>query len=224
MGIWQHQQKKSAFSLSSFSQLDSLQKRPFAENQPKEEKPHSSQEKEKQTNLGHSLSNVAIYNTQTHSENQFPGYIQAKLTVSIPSAAQEMLPTITINPLLSEILNRAPEDQEVKNTETYLHAFGNKSVPRLPREGRDIEVVDGFVEAQAPPAPQGASTFGNINKAPLTGHYHIIPRQTQMPEGLDVIEDKPKTTHHTIFPTQRMEFKEFQQLFSNLSWEYGGKK
>jgi hypothetical protein len=45
-----------------------------------------------------------------------------------------------------------------------------------------------------------------------------------MPPGLGVIADGANT-HHTIFPTQRMQFTAFSDLFMNhLPWTYGGKK
>ena len=109
---------------------------------------------------------------------------------------------------------------------SFLHAFGNMTSPRPPREGRDIPVDrEGFVNAQPEPGQKakGASTFGNVALAPLTGHYHRIPRDTRMPPGLAVIADGANT-HHTIFPTQRMLFLTFSDRFLGLPWKYGGTK
>jgi len=78
--------------------------------------------------------------------------------------------------------------------------------------------------------PKGASTFGDVALAPLTGHYHRIPRQTPMPKGLAVIPDGRDAggvnspTHHTIFPIERMLYLTFSKLFLNLPWTYGGRK
>jgi len=32
-------------------------------------------------------------------------------------------------------------------------------------------------------------TFGDIQYAPLTGHYHKLDKDTLLPEGLDVVAD-----------------------------------
>ena len=109
---------------------------------------------------------------------------------------------------------------------SFLHAFGNMTSPRPPRAETDIPLDgEGFVNAQRERGkrPKGASTFGNVDLAPLTGHYHRIPRQTEMPEGLAVIADGANT-HHTIFPTQRMLFLTFSDRFLGLPWKYGGTK
>ncbi|MBA3462800.1 MAG: hypothetical protein H0T46_22785 [Deltaproteobacteria bacterium] len=78
--------------------------------------------------------------------------------------------------------------------------------------------------------PSGASTFGDVNQAPLTGHYHQIPEGTPMPEGVSVRADGVDVggpyppTHHTIYPNRTMPFSEFVEKFMNLPWVYGGKK
>jgi hypothetical protein len=105
--------------------------------------------------------------------------------------------------------------------------------PRPPREGKDIPIDrEGYVIPQPAPGedPKGASTFGNVALAPLTGHYHRIPRKTPMPKGLAVIADGEDVggdrapTHHTIFPIERMLFLTFSQRFLGLPWTYGGNK
>jgi len=121
-------------------------------------------------------------------------------------------------------LREVPED---------LSAFGNKSAPRAPRGGKDIFPDSvGDVGPELPPLPNGASTFGDPNLAPLSGHYHTVPKGTILPEGLgvlpdgkDVIPNSPHgPTHHTIFPTEKMHVDRFIELFMNLPWRYGGKK
>ncbi|WP_446697449.1 Tse2 family ADP-ribosyltransferase toxin [Thorsellia kenyensis] len=113
-------------------------------------------------------------------------------------------------------------------------AFGNKSKPREPRAGKDIEVdANGMVKSQANELlPQGASTTLNPNNSPLSGHYHTIPEGSQLPEGLgikldgkDVIPGSPHAPGHaTIFPTQDMSMDKFKELFNSIPWQYGGKK
>ena len=51
------------------------------------------------------------------------------------------------------------------STTADIYSFGNKSAPR------------------------GASNVLDVNSAPLSGHYHMLPAGTQMPDGLDIIAD-----------------------------------
>lgn len=98
-----------------------------------------------------------------------------------------------------------------------LYAFGNRQRPRLPRPGKDIAVESDGVKPTQPPT--GASTFGNIEYAPLTGHYHKLDKDTLLPEGLDVVADgrdvggSHSATHHTIYPSREMLFAEFVEKF-----------
>ena len=110
-----------------------------------------------------------------------------------------------------------------------LHAFGNRSKPREPRRGIDIQPdIDDCVSPTYPPT--GASTFGDVNQAPLTGHYHRIARGTNLVEGLLVVADGSDVggphppTHHTIYPGRRMPFDEFVNKFQSLPWVYTGRK
>jgi len=114
-----------------------------------------------------------------------------------------------------------------------LNAFGNRQGPRPPRPGIDITLDDnGMVGPEGLPTPQGASTFGDVGEAPLTGHYHSIPEGTELPEGLgvvddgsDVVEGSPNPpTHRTIYPTRQMPYEEFADKFNSLPWEWVGKK
>ncbi|MEJ3741947.1 LamG-like jellyroll fold domain-containing protein [Actinomycetes bacterium KLBMP 9797] len=112
----------------------------------------------------------------------------------------------------------------IRETPTKLHAFGK---PREPRLGQDFVVGDdGLVVPQSGPLPRGASTFGDPEKAPLSGAYHSIPEGTELPEGLavvadgvDVIPNSPHPeTHHSIYPTRPMMPEEFIDGFNNLPW------
>ncbi len=111
---------------------------------------------------------------------------------------------------------------------TTLYAFGNQKHPRPPRPGKDIAVESDGVKPTQPPT--GASTFGNIEYAPLTGHYHKLERNTLLPEGLDVVADgrdvggSHSPTHHTIYPSREMLFTEFIDKFLGSGWIYVGKK
>jgi hypothetical protein len=78
--------------------------------------------------------------------------------------------------------------------------------------------------------PTGASTFGDIQYAPLTGHYYKIVKGTLLPAGLAVVADgkdvsgNHSPTHHTIYPAFEMPFSEFVEKFLNCGWIYVGKK
>jgi hypothetical protein len=118
---------------------------------------------------------------------------------------------------------------EGEKVPTDVYAFGNRTKPRPPRLGKDIDVKEnGLVGPQTPPA--GASTFGDPSQAPLTGHYHKLPKDTTLPEGLSIVPDgidvggPHRQTHHTIYPNREMPFDEFSQKYRSLPWEYGGKK
>lgn len=115
-----------------------------------------------------------------------------------------------------------------------LHAFGNRSRPRPPRALGDFHLAS-EEEPVAPgelPLPSGASTFADPARAPLDGHYHVLPAGTALPEGLAVVEDGPEVvpespyepTHHTIYATRVMPYTEFRDKFLSLPWRYVGKK
>jgi hypothetical protein len=95
-----------------------------------------------------------------------------------------------------------------------------------------IEVVPGQVGPEEPPFPNGASTFADPQQAPLSGHYHRLPRGTPLPEGIQVVADgkdvRPESqhapSHHTIYPASPMAPERFIEVFSGLPWKYAGKK
>jgi hypothetical protein len=130
-----------------------------------------------------------------------------------------------------------PEDEEdEKRSGVMLHAFGNQSKPRDPRPYRIPEVVkDIFVDADGNVGPsfppEGASTFGDVKFAPLSGAYHRVPRKIldfhpaikAIPDGADV-GGPHAPTHHTIFPLFKMAFQTFVNFFQALPWVFAGKK
>ncbi|MED1790097.1 hypothetical protein P4V47_21930 [Brevibacillus laterosporus] len=123
---------------------------------------------------------------------------------------------------------------DLQKTETDLYAFGNKAGPRGARPKQDFNVAEfeDYVGPNFPPLPKGASTVTDVNKAPLSGHYHVLPAGTELPSGLGVIADgkdvlKNSTHgpgHNTIYPTRQMTVNQFNELLKSLPWEYGGKK
>jgi hypothetical protein len=109
-----------------------------------------------------------------------------------------------------------------------LYAFGNRHQPRLPRPGKDIQVHEDRVQPTHPPT--GASTFSDIQEAPLTGHYYRLAKGTTLPEELGIIADGKDVggthlpTHHTLYPNREMSFAEFVAAFLQCGWVYAGKK
>ena len=93
----------------------------------------------------------------------------------------------------------------------------------------DIQVdPQGMVGPTHPPT--GASTFADVKEAPLTGHYHVLPKGTALPEGLAIVADgvdvggsQPRT-HHTVYPTRTMKYEEFVEKYMSLPWSHAGKK
>jgi len=121
----------------------------------------------------------------------------------------------------------------MKETPEDLYSFGSATSPKLPRQGIDVfPDAHGTIHPEAPPLPRGASTFVDVDKAPLTGHYYRLPKGTILPEGLEVIADGSdvqarsthEPTHHTIYPTSTMTEQQFTSLFLNLPWTRAGKK
>jgi hypothetical protein len=158
--------------------------------------------------------------------------IIAKGTPNIAETLAEVLPEIRKPKTYVDYQARA-------EAPTNLHAFGPASKPRDPREGFDINLnPDGVTvgpepnpRSKPPGWPGGASTFGDPDKAPLTGPYHQIGSGTKMKEGLRVVADGPEVsgpspdeTHHTIFPFKKMSFADFVKKFQALGWERAGRK
>ena len=119
------------------------------------------------------------------------------------------------------VIQKKPRDPRVEGYNTK------------PGQKADIAMDAGGMvgpEPKSPPWPNGASTFGDVKYAPLSGHYHSIPRGLPMPEGLAVMPDGAEVfgpnspTHHTIYPTRRMNPQEFIDLFQSLGWQYAGFK
>src|SRR6476620_5222201 len=110
----------------------------------------------------------------------------------------------------------------MKVTTEDLFSFGSATSPKLPWQGIGVfPDANGIVHPESPPLPRGASTFADVNKAPLTGRYHRLPKGTILPEGLEVIADGSdvqarsthEPTHHTIYPTSAMTEQQFCTLF-----------
>lgn len=121
----------------------------------------------------------------------------------------------------------------MKVTPVDLFAFGSAESPKPPRRGIDVFPDEvGFLDAELPPLPRGASTFADVNQAPLTGRYHRLPQGTALPEGIEVVSDgrdvqfrsSHEPPHHTVFPSVRMAEERFLSLYLSLPWKLAGKK
>jgi hypothetical protein len=76
----------------------------------------------------------------------------------------------------------------------------------------------------------GASLFGDSQQAPLTGHYHRIPAEFLLPQGVTITADgidaggTHPPTHYTVSLTEPMSYTDFVDKFVGLPWTCGGKK
>ncbi|WP_436318191.1 hypothetical protein [Variovorax boronicumulans] len=81
-----------------------------------------------------------------------------------------------------------------------------------------------------PTRTQGAPTYGNPQKSPISVAYYQIPAGTNMPDGLGIEADGKDVggshgeTHHTICPIKRMPAEEFVKKYQTLPWTPKGKK
>ncbi|WP_254614952.1 RHS repeat-associated core domain-containing protein [Burkholderia pyrrocinia] len=118
-----------------------------------------------------------------------------------------------------------------------LYAFGNASGPREPRiqgvntkPGQNADLIADAAGMVGPTTEGGASTFGNVNKAPISGTYHKLPVGSELPDGIEVVADGKDVggahaaTHHTVCPSKRMSGQTFIEKFKNLPWIKAGKR
>jgi len=109
--------------------------------------------------------------------------------------------------------------------------FGNTGGPREPRilgvnakSGQKPDLIPDAKGMVGPTTKAGASTFADVNKAPIDGPYYKLPAGTEMPEGIGVIRDGKEVggahaeTHHAICPTRSMPAKTFLEKFRGLPW------
>jgi len=108
--------------------------------------------------------------------------------------------------------------------------------PRV-RPGKDITVdAKGLVD---PPTPEalaalrvdGLSTFDTAENAARIGLKGQVRAPTgPLPDGLGVIADGegvggPRALgHHTIYPTEQMQFEQYDGLIKSMDWQNVGAK
>lgn len=124
---------------------------------------------------------------------------------------------------------------------TTLYVFGNQLKPREPRiagynwqpkhpgQEADFQLDENGMVIPVD-GSRGASLFAEIDAAPLSGHYHRLPPDVELPDGLAIRADgidsggsQPRT-HYTMYPTRLMRPEVFIELYFRLPWEYGGQK
>jgi hypothetical protein len=155
-----------------------------------------------------------------------PQTIPAKTTA--PSGATGT--TVQVGPAAAAGVSAATSEEEKSRKRDLVHSFGNTTGPRDPRRGQDIKPdQDDYVGPTTPPT--GASSFGDVRYAPLTGHYHSVAKTAvPMVKDLKIIADgsdvggKHEPTHHTIYPANKMLFQEFVDKFRSLAWKWAGNK
>ncbi|WP_179124713.1 RHS repeat-associated core domain-containing protein, partial [Salmonella enterica] len=113
-----------------------------------------------------------------------------------------------------------------------ISCFGNKGGPSGIRN-RDLEPNDkGLLPSlQGVKQPRGKSLTRTPRESGLKGHYHTMPTDTKMPDGLGIIHDGRDVPggymsrgHSTVFPARDMTPDEFNKLLTSFPWEYGGKQ
>lgn len=137
-------------------------------------------------------------------------------------------------PDLEEAEEDAPAGEDPARE--HLYAFGNKKMPKLTRLDRDLRVEssDEIVGPYAPVSPTdrvlGKSTYVDPAMAPLTGHYHVLASDAEIPPGLGIHADGEDAGgiepwgHRTIYPTEPMTAGEFTDRVAALQWEWAGNK
>jgi RHS repeat-associated protein len=127
-------------------------------------------------------------------------------------------------------------------TERPLYAGGNSpNGPKGPVGARPAPKLKDFeglqdpshtVGAEAPPNPQGMSTFDSIanlkkglNPTDPSKAQQVwqLPKGTPLPQGLAVIADNVPQGHNTLFPSLATTFNAFLTQIQSLPWDYLGK-
>lgn len=130
----------------------------------------------------------------------------------------------------------SPDTTEVSVHQLYrtieaLYAFGGGSAPRGARPGDfDGDPAGPYAPTSPLNVVGGVSVFTDPLRAPLTGHYWVLPAGTPLPPGLALHLDGEDVGghapwgHRTMYPTVRMSVDECRQKFQGLPWELAGRK
>ncbi|CAM3770225.1 RHS repeat domain-containing protein [Kibdelosporangium persicum] len=93
------------------------------------------------------------------------------------------------------------------------------------RAGKDFELDGDDVLPQPNKDGEhlGHSTFDNeeaLARNTSGGAMWRLPKDAQLPEGLDWVNDNDPPGHYTIYATRRMKFSEYKAKIEGLPWEY----
>lgn len=109
-----------------------------------------------------------------------------------------------------EDLFMAPED---------LYRLGNATSPRLTnvRRPKDIDTIEvnGILMVVANGKGVSLFTKQRLDATPMSGWVWKIPRNTIVPSGLKLINDRPG--HYSICPASNMPLEEFKGLLAKLA-------
>lgn len=120
--------------------------------------------------------------------------------------------------------------------EEDLYAFGNKERIKSVRLERDLgvdspdSIVGPFAPTSSADQVLGKSTFMDPAHAPLSGHFHVLRADAELPPGLGIHADgedaggKQAWGHRLIYPTKAMTAAQFRELIDGLDWTWQGFK
>ncbi|WUT01632.1 hypothetical protein OHA46_33335 (plasmid) [Streptomyces sp. NBC_00708] len=156
---------------------------------------------------------------------------------AVVGAAQALAEVgVTVAGAAADLVDQAANALDTAAEREPLHAFGNKEAPKPVRLDRDLHVEspDEVVGPFAPQSPMddtpGKSTFVYPEVAPVTGQFHVLAPDAELPLGLGIHADgedvggMKEWGHRTIYPTVAMSAGEFSNLVAGLDWVWVGNK
>ncbi|MFE9747094.1 RHS repeat-associated core domain-containing protein [Saccharothrix saharensis] len=119
---------------------------------------------------------------------------------------------------------RKKQKEKSRGPTPELVAIGKNTTvgPRVERPGDFERDGDDVLPQNGKANPKGTSTYDteeNLKKN-VGGAMWRLPKGTQLPEGLDWVNDDNPKGHHTIYATRRMPFSEYKAKIEGLPWEY----
>lgn len=91
-------------------------------------------------------------------------------------------------------------------------------------------IVGPFAPTSAADEISGQSTFIDPDHAPLSGHFHVLRTDAELPPGLGIHADgadvggRQSWGHRLIYPTEAMTAARFCELVEGLDWTWQGFK
>ncbi|MFB8088497.1 hypothetical protein [Streptomyces sp. NPDC055992] len=156
---------------------------------------------------------------------------------AVVGAAQALVEVgVAVAGAAADLVDQAANALDTASEREPLHAFGNKEAPKPVRLDRDLHVEspDEVVGPFAPQSPTddtpGKSTFVYPEVAPVSGQFHVLAPDAELPPGLGIHADgedvggMKEWGHRTIYPTVAMSAGEFSNLVAGLDWVWVGNK